>query len=148
MSRLGISGYIPLLHLHAFVVWTGTTLFFNFSYSPYFSVTSEQFVFTSLSHSWNTGLCKLVKVVVLWVNFGFHFCVWTILHVADFQMLCIVAHLCGKWHLNGEGKLIQGTTYCTWVHHQLYHGTGFKAGLSKEKICFSHFDWAYCWIHS
>jgi hypothetical protein len=42
--RLRISGYTPLLHLYTLMVWTGTTVFFNFAYILYVSVTSGHFV--------------------------------------------------------------------------------------------------------
>jgi len=71
VPSLRISGYIPLLHLYAFMVWTGTTLLFNFAYTLSVSVTSGHFVPTSNSLSWYTVLSKLGKGVVPWVNFWF-----------------------------------------------------------------------------
>jgi hypothetical protein len=49
VPSLRISGYIPLLHLYALTVWTGTTLLFNFAYTMYVSVTCGHFVPTSIS---------------------------------------------------------------------------------------------------
>jgi len=75
VSRLRIIGCIPLLHLYALMLWTGTTLLFNFACTLYVSVTSGHFVPTSISLSWNTVLSKLGKGDVPWVNFVFHFSV-------------------------------------------------------------------------
>jgi len=74
----------------------------NFANVLYVSVTSVHFVPTSITLSRNTLLSKLAKVVLSWVNFCFpFFCVnrikWEML-----QKLCIVAHLSGKFHLNGR----------------------------------------------
>ena len=40
------------------------------------------------------------------------------LHTKQFQILRIVAHLCGKWHINGRGEVFQNTIYCTRSHHK------------------------------
>jgi hypothetical protein len=69
---LRISGYIPLLHLYALMVWAGTLLF-NFAYTLYVSVQSGHFVPTCNSLSWNTFLSKLGKADAPWVNFWFSF---------------------------------------------------------------------------
>ena len=53
------------------VVWTGTTILFNFAYTVYVSITSGHFVPTYSSLCWNTVLSLLGKGVVPWVNFWF-----------------------------------------------------------------------------
>jgi len=73
VPRLRISGYIPLLHLYAQMVWTGTTLLLNFAYTLHVSVTCGHFVCTSNSLSWYTVLTILGKDFVPWVNFLFTF---------------------------------------------------------------------------
>ena len=126
VPRLRMSGYITLLHLYAFMVWTGTTLLFNFAYTLYVSVTSGHFELTSISLSKNTFLSKLGKCVVLWVNFWFPFFCVNIITCESFKC-CVLLHIYlanGTWIR--ETKVNQGTIYCTWGHHKLYYGTEFK----------------------
>jgi hypothetical protein len=100
VARLRISGYIPLLHQYVLMAWTGTALLFNFAYTLY--VSHIWTLHTYIHFSRNTVLSELGKDVVPWVNFWFFiFLFLTGLYPKEFQMLRIVAHLCGKWHLNG-----------------------------------------------
>ena len=96
VPRLRINGYIPLLHLYTLMVWTGTTLLFNFAYTLSVSVTSGHFVPTSNSLSWYTVLSKLEKGVVPWVNFlVFHFAVLT--GLKSFKCCTFLWQMALKW---------------------------------------------------